>query len=89
MRDAAVISLKLRHISIAKRYVFQESRLVDTKFKKPIHSFFLPIGDDIVEIVRDWVGFLVSERGFDPEDALFPKTLVRPGRVPELCGSRP
>lgn len=78
MRDAAVISLKLRHISIAKRYVFQDPRLVDTKFKKPIHSFFLPIGDDIVEIVRDWVGFLANDRGFGPDDALFPKTLVRP-----------
>jgi integrase/recombinase XerD len=40
MRDAAVVSLKLKHISAGRCYVFQDPREVKTKFSKPIeHSF--------------------------------------------------
>jgi integrase len=79
MRDAAVASLKLKHISIERGYVFQDPREVDTKFSKAIETFFFPVGDDIAQIVKDWVSFLSSEKLFGPNDPLFPKTLVEPG----------
>jgi integrase/recombinase XerD len=79
MRDAAAVSLKLKHISIERSHVFQDPREVKTKFSKAIETFFFPVGDDVVEIVKDWVRHLTAENLFSPSDPLFPKTLVEPG----------
>jgi integrase/recombinase XerD len=79
MRDAAVVSLKLKHISVERSYVFQDPREVNTKFTKEIETFFFPVGDDVVAIVSDWVHFLYGEKLFSPNDPLFPKTLVKVG----------
>jgi integrase/recombinase XerD len=79
MRDAAAVSLKLKHVSIERGHVFQDPREVNTKFSKAIETFFYPAGDDVVAIVEDWVYFLTSEKLFSPNDPLFPKTLVEPG----------
>jgi hypothetical protein len=35
MRDAAVVTLKLKHVSLERRFVFQDPREVKTKFSKP------------------------------------------------------
>ena len=78
MRDAAAVSLKLRHIDIARRHVFQDPRQVKTKFSKAIETFFYPVGDDVEAIVRGWLDFLTMEKQFGPDDPLFPKTLVGP-----------
>jgi len=78
MRDAAAVSLKLKHISIERRHVFQDPREVNTKFSKAIETFFFPVGEDVVAIVNDWVRYLTAEKLFSPNDPLFPKTLVRP-----------
>ena len=75
MRDAAVISLKLQHIDITRRYVFQDPRQVKTKFSKAIETFFYPVGDDIFEIMKRWVEYLTTEKQFVANDPLFPKTL--------------
>lgn len=79
MRDAAAVSLKIKHISIERGYVFQDPREVNTKFSKTIETFFFPVGYDVVAIVNDWVNLLTSEKLFSPNDPLFPKTLVEPG----------
>jgi len=78
MRDAALVGLKLRHVSIERRHVFQDPRVVNTKFSKPIETFFFPVGDDVVAIVVDWVAFLAGEKLFGPDDPVFPKTRVAP-----------
>lgn len=78
MRDAAVVSLKLHHISIERGHIFQDPREVKTKFSKPIETFFFPVGDDVRELLEDWVRYLKRERLFGPTDPLFPKTLVQP-----------
>ncbi len=78
MRDAAVVGLKLKHISIERGYVFQDPREVKTKFSKAIETFFFPVGNDVVAIINDWVQYITAERFFSPNDPLFPKTLVRP-----------
>ena len=79
MRDATVISLKLRHISIDRKRVFQDPREVKTKFRKTIETVFYPVGDDVGAIVRDWVKFLTEEKQFGPDDPLFPRTEVGQG----------
>jgi integrase len=78
MRDAAVVGLKLKHISVERSYVFQDPREIKTKFRKPIETTFLPVGEDIAAIVRDWVGYLTTEKLYGPHDPLFPKTAVQP-----------
>lgn len=80
MRDAAIVGLKLKHISIERGHVFQDPREVKTKFSKPIETFFFPVGDDLREIVAGWVRFLTIEKLFGPADPLFPKTLVQPDK---------
>jgi len=75
MRDAALVTLKIKHISVERGYVFQDPRQVATKFSKPIETFFFPVGDDIAAIVRDWVNYLTKEKLFGSEDPLFPKTI--------------
>ncbi|MBM3602184.1 MAG: hypothetical protein FJX22_00155 [Alphaproteobacteria bacterium] len=42
MRDAALVSLKIKHLSLERNYVFQDPRQVATKFSKPIETFFFP-----------------------------------------------
>ncbi len=79
MRDAAIIGLKMRDVDPDQRYVFQNPRHAKTKFSKAIDSFFLPVGDDIVAIFTNWIAFLKNERGFGPDDPVFPKTIVQPG----------
>lgn len=91
MRDAAVVSLKLKHIDIARKCVFQDPRQVKTKFCKTIETFFIPVvGDDVEAIVRDWVKFLTVGKGFHLDDPLFPKTMngqdEHYGFVPEKLG---
>jgi integrase len=38
--------------------------------------FYFPEGDDIRQIVVDWIMYLREQKGFGPEDPLFPKTKV-------------
>jgi len=78
MRDAAAVSLKLKHISMERRLVIQDPREVNTKFSKPIYSFFYPVGGDVAEIIGRWVQYLTTEKLYGPSDPLFPKSSVLP-----------
>jgi integrase len=78
MRDAVIVGLKLKHISIERRHVFQDPRDLRTKFSKSIETWFFPVGDDVEVIVREWVRYLTEDKLFGPLDPLFPKTEVRP-----------
>lgn len=75
MRDAALVSVKLKHIAVERNHVFQDPRQVATKFSKPIETFFYPVGDDVAAIIRDWVKELTTEKLFGDNDPLFPKTV--------------
>jgi site-specific recombinase XerD len=54
-RDRAVVSLKLKDIDLDKSMVFQDAREVATKRGKTIATYFFPVGDAPLAIVRDWV----------------------------------
>lgn len=75
-RDAAIASLKLKHIDVEKRSVFQDAREVRTKGAKSFTSCFFPIGEDIEAIFVRWVTELRTALQFGPDDPLFPKTQV-------------
>ncbi len=72
-RDGAVIGLKIKHVNTAKKYVVQDPNEVATKFRKRIHSKFYPVGDDIHQIILDWIRYLQEEKLFTDNDPLFPK----------------
>jgi integrase len=56
----------------------QDARQVRTKRAKTFTTWFFPVGDDFRKIFVDWVGFLREQKGFGPEDPLFPKSKVAP-----------
>ncbi|MGZ8153459.1 MAG: tyrosine-type recombinase/integrase [Methylobacter sp.] len=78
-RDSAIASMKLKHIDMSGHSVFQDAREVNTKFSKTFTTFFFPVGDDIQQIVSDWVRYLKEELLWGNDDPLFPKTHVISG----------
>ncbi|MBV8107974.1 MAG: tyrosine-type recombinase/integrase [Hyphomicrobiales bacterium] len=78
-RDRAIISFRLKHIDTERDLVEHDARDVRTKRAKTFTTWFFPVGDDIRQIVVDWVKFLREEKGYGLDDPLFPKTKVAPG----------
>jgi len=74
MRDGAIASLKLKHIDLEHGLVKQDPREVKTKFRKRIDTFFFPVGDDIKQIVIDWIRYLKEEKLYGNDDPVFPRT---------------
>jgi integrase len=75
-RDGAIASLKLKHIDVEQSQVDQDARQVKTKFSKSFTTWFFPVGDDIRQIVVDWVNYLQRERLWGLDDPLFPASKV-------------
>ncbi|MCP5017694.1 MAG: site-specific integrase [Ketobacter sp.] len=73
-RDSAIASLKLKHIDIQAGTVYQDAREVNTKFSKSFTTSFFPVGDDVRDIVVQWVECLKSDLLMGNDDPLFPKT---------------
>jgi hypothetical protein len=64
--------MKLKHIDLMAGSVYQDARDVKTKFSKTFSTFFFPVGDDIQQIVTNWVGYLRQDKLWGNEDPLFP-----------------
>jgi integrase len=75
-RDAAVASAKLKHVDCIGRSFYQDAREVRTKFSKTFITFFFPVGEDIHQIVSEWVDYLRREKLWGNDDPLFPKTIT-------------
>jgi len=73
VRDGALLGLKIKHLNVSKKYVVQDPNEVATKFGKRINTKFFPVGNDIHQIILDWVQYLKEERLFADTDPLFPK----------------
>jgi len=74
MRDRAIVSLKLKHVNLNKEVIDQDPREVVTKASKAIVTYFFPVGDDIKQIVLDWVNYLQKEKLYPLSAPLFPRT---------------
>ena len=79
-RDSAIASIKLKHIDIARKSVFQDARDVKTKFSKTFTTFFFPVGEEVVTVFLDWVDYLLKEKLWGGDDPLFPATAVTTGK---------
>lgn len=73
-RDDAVASAKLRHVNLEGRRFDQDAREVRTKFRKTFTTWFFPVGDEVEQIVAEWISCLRGELLFGPSDPLFPST---------------
>jgi site-specific recombinase XerD len=59
-RDGAMASLKRKHVDFVEGEVVQDAREVRTKFSKTFTTWFFPVGEDVRQIVVDWVHYLDS-----------------------------
>jgi len=75
-RDSAIASMKLKHVDLVAGSVFQDAREVRTKFSKTFTTFFFPVGDEIRQIVADWVRYLREKKLWSHDDPLIPSTSV-------------
>jgi len=75
-RDGAIASLKRKHVDVVDGKVVQDAREVRTKFSKTFTTWFFPVGEDIRQIVVDWVHYLDTLQLFGPTDPLFPATRI-------------
>lgn len=78
-RDSAIASMKLKHIDLVAGCVNQDAREVKTKFSKTFTTYFFPVGDEVRQIVADWVRYLREECLWGNDDPLFPATRVELG----------
>ncbi len=58
IRDGALISLKIKHVDLARGEVDLDAREVKTKFAKSFRTCFFPVGGQARRIVEAWVAFL-------------------------------
>lgn len=75
-RDNAIASFKLKHIDLEAERVDQDAREVRTKFSKTFPTWFFPVGEEVREIVVEWVHYLREDKLWGPDDPLFPATKV-------------
>lgn len=75
-RDSAIASMKLKHVDLVTNKVDQDARDVKTKFSKTFTTFFFPVGDEIREIVAQWVSYLRESKLWGNDDPLFPATCI-------------
>lgn len=78
-RDSAIASLKLKHVDLKEGNVYQDARQVDTKFSKTFTTYFFPVGDEIQQIVVEWVRFLREDKLWGNDDPLFPASRIAVG----------
>ena len=83
-RDAALASLKLRHVDLERGCIYQDAREVRTKFSKTITTFFFPVGEIFKQIFIDWVRELRTVHTWGADDPLFPATRIEVGEATRL-----
>lgn len=77
VRDGALISLRLKHVDIDRKQVFQDAREVKTKFRKTSIVDWFPISEDIERIVIEWIDEL-REMGAADDAPLIPTAPFKP-----------
>lgn len=85
VRDGALVSLRLKHIDLENRRVFQDAKEVNTKASKTIPVFWFPVDEEFQNIVVEWV---LERRAVatSEEEPLFPRSpSALPGHTPEDC----
>ena len=80
-RDSAIATMKLKHVDLKEGCVHQDAREVKTKFSKTFTTYFFPVGEEVRQIVADWIRFLREEKLWGNDDPLFPATRMALGQT--------
>jgi len=75
-RDSAIASFKLKHLDMEAGLIHQDAREVKTKFSKTFDTVFFEVGDNIKQILQDWVDHLKIQLLWADDDPLFPSTKI-------------
>jgi integrase len=75
-RDSAIASMRLKHVDLIANSFYQDAREVKTKFSKTFTTYFFPVGEEIREIVAEWVRYLREVKLWGNDDPLFPATRI-------------
>lgn len=75
-RDGALASIKLKHVNLQDNSLFQDARDINTKFSKTFITYFFPVGNEIRQIVADWINYLKEQKFWGNDDPLFPMTEI-------------
>jgi hypothetical protein len=60
--------MKLKDVDLIAGCVHQDAREVRTKFSKTFDTFFFPVGNEVVQILEEWIGFLRKEKLWSNDD---------------------
>ena len=80
-RVDALRTFRLGNVNLAAGYVDQDARNVATKFAKTFRTIFMPVSDQALTIVTDWVRELREDHLRADGDALFPGTAMGLGEA--------
>ncbi|MCI5041626.1 MAG: site-specific integrase [Donghicola eburneus] len=72
-RIQAIASLRVKHLVLNQRRLFQDAREVDTKNGKTMDTTFFPVGEDFVFALQAYTDRLKNDLHFGPDDPLFPR----------------
>jgi integrase len=76
VRDGALVTLKLKHVDLAKQLVDQDPREVKTKNSKQMRTTFFRVGGSALRIVEEWIAELGRDHLWGNDDPLFPATAM-------------
>src|SRR5450631_1249617 len=76
VRDGALVTLKLKHVDLAKQLVDQDPREVKTKNSKQLRTTFFGVGGSARRIVEEWIAELRQDHLWGNDDPLFPATAI-------------
>jgi integrase len=76
VRDGALVTLKLKHVDLAKQLVDQDPREVRTKNSKQLRTTFFGVGGSAQCIVAEWIAELRRDHRWGNDDPLFPATAM-------------
>ncbi len=77
VRDAALISLKMKDVDRVKSEVWQDPKHVKTKNRKAILTSFMLFDPLWLDIVMEWLDHAQQVLILEPDAPLFPKTQMR------------
>lgn len=73
-RAAALVSFQIGHVNVVEGYVEQDAREVRTKFGKSFRTYFMPVSNEALAVVRDWHMELTASGTRGAADPFFPAT---------------
>lgn len=74
VRDGALVTLRLKHVDLVDRCLWQNAKEVDTKFGKSFRTYFQPGFSEAEGALEDWVNHQRETLLRGADDPLFPKT---------------